>query len=260
MWDFRPVSPGVFRVPARRVTRVFLHCTDSDTETSDYFGAKLAATIDGWHKANGWVGIGYHFVVDKIGQVITGRPLELVPAAQLGPDGLGNVGSIAISTHLSKRWTGAELAGTRDLVAAIDAAYRAAGQSIEVWGHTEIDPRPCPVYPWRDVMGLDEHRRFAARSLGDLAAIATEQPVSPPAAAASWPKLPIVDHAEAELIVEGCHSADVAKLQAALGMATADVDGWFGPRTRLAVEAWQSAHGFKPTGIVADLTRRAIGF
>ena len=32
-----------------------------------------AATIHSWHKANGWAGIGYHYVVRKNGTVERGR-------------------------------------------------------------------------------------------------------------------------------------------------------------------------------------------
>jgi hypothetical protein len=254
MWNFSLIKPADFRAPARKVTRVFLHCTDSDNE--HLVGVGLAAEVNRWHLANGWAGIGYSFIVDKAGAISTGRPLDIQPAAQLGPDGLGNVATIAISTHLSKMWTEAELVATRELVRAIDAAYAARGEEITVWGHTEIDPRPCPVYPWRQVMGLDAGRRFGRMPFSDCAALANEPPIKP---AASWPKLAIVDPPQpaigARPLSEGCHGADVERLQLTLtgaGFDTQGVDGWFGRNTFGAVVAWQRAHGVTPAnGIVA---------
>jgi len=264
MWDFRPIDPASFRAPARKVTRVFLHCTDSDADTAEYRGAALAATVNEWHLANGWAGIGYHFIVDKAGVVVTGRPLELTPAAQLGEVPLvapamvhmGNVATIAISTHGSKVFTPEGLAGTHALLAAIDAAYRAAGAPVTFHGHCEIDPRPCPVYPYRQVHGID-----AAGNLGGHFAPAKPLEVKPPADA--WPKLPIIDAAHPlpgagpRDLSEGCHGDDVAALQRKLGIAP--VDGWFGRQTFGAVHDWQASHGIGADGIVGPVTRKALG-
>ncbi len=254
MWNFSLIKPADFRVPARKVTRVFLHCTDSDN--ADLVGVGLAAEVNRWHLANGWAGIGYNFIVDKIGQISTARPLEIQPAAQLGPDGLGNVATIAISTHLSKEWTAAELEATRELVRAIVEAYAAIGVEITIWGHTEIDPRPCPVYPWRQLMGLDASRRFGSAPFVDPGELANEPPI---VATRAWPKLTIADPAQppigARPLFEGCHGDDVTKLQATLtgaGFDTQGIDGWFGRNTFNAVGAWQRAHSVTPAnGIVA---------
>lgn len=45
---------------------IIWHHTDS--------GEVSALTIDGWHKNNGWVGIGYHFVIHQDGTIEAGRP------------------------------------------------------------------------------------------------------------------------------------------------------------------------------------------
>ena len=37
-----------------------------------------AATMHEWHKANGWSGIGYHFVIRKDGTIEAGRPMNTV--------------------------------------------------------------------------------------------------------------------------------------------------------------------------------------
>ncbi len=260
-WHFGIIFPSDFRAPARKVTRVFLHCTDSDAPT--LVGLDLAEEVNRWHLANGWAGIGYHFVIDKQGAVVTGRPLELTPAAQLGEIPLvppamvhmGNVATIAISTHGSKRWTEAGMRATRELCAAIDRAYRSAGHPVTFHGHKEIDPRPCPVYPYKDLLGLDGAGNFSAMPFMDMASLLMKANGGAP------PKMLMPDPAKADgfLLVEGCHGIDVANLQRAIGMSTADMDGWFGPRTSAAVKAWQTSKGLTPNGIVSPTQRADLG-
>ena len=276
MWKFSEFNPATFQPRARDVTRVFVHCTDSDADTEEYRGPRLATTIDEWHKAppRNWAGIGYHFVVDKAGAISTGRPLEIAPAAQLGADGRGNVATIAISTQGSKEWPSAALAGTLALVSAIDAAYVALGRPVTIWGHTEIDPRPCPVYDWRALFGLDAARRFGAGSFTtpeDLAAggKAPRNGKKPPAGtpeAAAWARLPIIDPPHptvgARLLFDGCHGDDVVFLQRALAKAGFDPggsDGWFGGNTYRALAAFQRAKRLDPDGIAGPTTKRALG-
>jgi peptidoglycan hydrolase-like protein with peptidoglycan-binding domain len=262
MWDFRPFDPASFRAPVRQITRVFLHCTDSDNAALQ--GVGLAEEVNRWHLANGWAGIGYHFVVDKEGVVVTGRPLELTPAAQLGEVPLvepamvhqGNVATIAISTHGAKDFTPASLAATHALMVAIDAFYFGIGTPVTFHGHCEIDPRPCPVYPYRAVHSLDAQGRL--KSVAPRPGVA---PIAPPSP--DWPKLPIVEPAPAQVLFardlfEGCHGADVEKLQQRLGLVPAD--SWFGPQTFRALVDWQSAHGVTADGIAGPVTRRALGF
>ncbi len=267
MWNFGLFDPASFRAPARKVTRVFLHCTDSDNEALE--GVSLAEEVNRWHLANGWAGIGYHFVVDKRGQVVTGRPLELTPAAQLGevplvaPDmvHMGNVATIAISTHGSKQWTKEGLNSTFYLCNQIHAAYFAAGAPVTFHGHCEIDPRPCPVYRYRALLGLDAGGRFlaGAQSPADMvASISTEVTDAPH----DMPKLALIEHPAAfepigaRALFEGCHGQDVEALQRKLGLAPAD--GWFGPQTYRALADWQGAHGLAADGIAGPVTRKAL--
>lgn len=62
------------------VKYIVIHCS-ATTPTMDV-GAK---EIDSWHKANGWEGIGYHFVIRKNGVIEPGRPLDqsLLPGWQV---------------------------------------------------------------------------------------------------------------------------------------------------------------------------------
>ena len=59
----------------REIRKIIVHCaaTPEGREIS-------AATIDKWHKARGWKGIGYHFVIGLDGIMEYGRPITEVGA------------------------------------------------------------------------------------------------------------------------------------------------------------------------------------
>ena len=51
---------------------------------SEVASSHTAEDIHQWHKNKGWVGIGYHYFVDKEGEVYEGRPRETVGAHTRG--------------------------------------------------------------------------------------------------------------------------------------------------------------------------------
>ena len=51
---------------------------------SEVASSHTAEDIHQWHKNNGWAGIGYHYLVDKIGEVYEGRPRGTVGAHARG--------------------------------------------------------------------------------------------------------------------------------------------------------------------------------
>ena len=59
----------------RTITLIIIHC--SAVRPSQRSSAQ---DIDRWHRARGWKGIGYHYVVLRDGTVEQGRPLEQVGA------------------------------------------------------------------------------------------------------------------------------------------------------------------------------------
>lgn len=54
---------------------IAIHC--SATKPSQDIGR---ADIDRWHRAKGWNGIGYHFVIRRDGTIEVGRPVEAIGA------------------------------------------------------------------------------------------------------------------------------------------------------------------------------------
>lgn len=244
-WKFEIFDPAAFARPARPVTRVFLHCTASDLPHLK--GVALAEEVNRWHLANGWAGVGYHFLVDKEGQVVTGRPLDLVPSAQLGKDGRGNLGTIAISTHGGWSFTAAGLQATKALCAAIAADYADQGGTVTFHGHCEIDPRPCPVYSYKTLLGLNPAGIMGA---------ATEVPAEIVAACARNPALPSVTPTPPALLKLGDRGDEVSALEKALGLAS---NGCFDGAVDAAVRAQQAAHHLAVDGVVGPNTRAALG-
>lgn len=59
----------------RKINRLILHCSATQ-EGKDFH----ASDIDKWHKTNGWNGIGYHYVVDLVGNIEKGRDEALAGA------------------------------------------------------------------------------------------------------------------------------------------------------------------------------------
>ena len=135
-----------FTRPARHVDRVFLHCSASDNPDHDDI-----ATIRSWHvDERGWSDVGYHYFIRSDGALQEGRPLERTPAAQAGH----NPGTVAICLHglAAENFTDDQFRTLTALAREIDEAY--AGR-VTFHGHCEVSSKSCPVFPYREVLGLD---------------------------------------------------------------------------------------------------------
>ncbi|MGO4666605.1 peptidoglycan-binding protein [Bosea sp. 2RAB26] len=83
-----PSLPGFGQPRApRRVDEIIIHCT-----TTPEGRPVSVETIRGWHKAQGWKDIGYHWVVLLAGTVAPGRP-----EAEIGSHVAGhNIGTLGV--------------------------------------------------------------------------------------------------------------------------------------------------------------------
>lgn len=230
-----------FRKPARSVSRVFLHCSASDNPSHD-----SAAVIDGWHRQNGWAGIGYHFFIRKDGTLETGRDLEKIPAAQAG----NNAGTIAICLHGLEvgRFTEAQFDTLRALCQQIDSAYRGA---VTFHGHCEVAAKTCPVFDYRKVLGLDIDGALVRYDV--VAALI-------PVAKTDASDIEVLQ-SSVQVLKFGMKSELVRALQAsltALGYFTGGTDGDFGKMTRAALLSFQADNGLVTDGVFGPLTREAL--
>lgn len=141
----------LFKAPRRHVERVFLHCSASDDAA--LAGAHLVATIRAWHQARAFIDVGYHFLIDKPGAVMAGRPLAMKPAAQRGH----NSRTIAIMVHGLNSFTADSLNACADLCRQINEAY--AGR-VSFHGHCEVSNKSCPVFDYAGLLKLDRWQRI----------------------------------------------------------------------------------------------------
>ena len=208
-----------FIKPARKVTRIFIHCSASDHSNHDN-----AATMDAWHKERGWSGIGYHFFIRKNGLTEIGRDINKTPAAQAG----NNSGTIAVCLHglAIEKFTQDQFNALRDLCRQIDDAYDG---KVTFHGHREVAAKACPVFDYKAVLQLDKH--------GHLGAFDTSPQQSETVPDEQWPE-----------IKSGSHDPAVERLQQLLNIT---VDGSFGPKTAEAVRAFKKRHDLYESDVVA---------
>ena len=125
----------------RHITLIIIHCSAvRPGQTSS------AAQIDSWHRRRGWkMGIGYHYVVRRDGQVEPGRPEWLIGAHCLHHNrhsigvcyegGLDSEGRPA-----DTRTTEQKLA----MVQLLEVLHRRYPRALIV-GHNDLDPqKACP--------------------------------------------------------------------------------------------------------------------
>ncbi|MBP1761173.1 MAG: N-acetylmuramoyl-L-alanine amidase [Firmicutes bacterium] len=116
-----------------------------------------AAEIHKWHRAKGWSGIGYHFVIRKDGSIERGRPQEMIGAhAGAGVNG-HSIGICLCGNFMQQLPSGAQLVSLVELVVWLRRYYRAAGGSeLEIKLHREVGATQCPgtKFPARQFDGL----------------------------------------------------------------------------------------------------------
>ena len=130
----------------RTIDEIILHCSDSP------FGD--AALVDGWHRARGWKGIGYHFVIlnaypdadshrlrrpqfAQDGVVQPGRPLEQIGAHAQGH----NDCSIGICLIGKDEFTCQQFEALTELFAKLRGQF----PGVKLRGHYEVIAPGQPI-------------------------------------------------------------------------------------------------------------------
>lgn len=128
---------------AEKVKFIIVHCS-ATAEGKDF----CAKDIDRWHRAKGWDGIGYHYVVKLDGTVETGRPETKVGAHCAGVNGMSlgvcYIGGLAADGRTPKDTrTVAQKAALVALVKRLKAKYPQA----RVVGHHYFNKgKACPCF------------------------------------------------------------------------------------------------------------------
>lgn len=131
----------------RKITKIIIHSTATPEGRN-----VTVADIDSWHRARGYSGIGYHFVVCLDGTIHEGRPIEKAGAHCLGHNtdsiGVVYVGGVARDgrTPLDTR-TPLQRKALRELVSSLLERFPGA----EVYGHRDFRPTACPSFDISDL-------------------------------------------------------------------------------------------------------------
>ncbi|MFT7517781.1 MAG: hypothetical protein ACI84O_001582 [Myxococcota bacterium] len=101
----------------------------------------------------GWADIGYHFLIDRAGKIIAGRPLSAQGAHASGNNNIGNIGICLLGNFASQPNRGndyimaqepssAQILALTELVDALRGNYSISGNNV--FGHKELKSTDCP--------------------------------------------------------------------------------------------------------------------
>lgn len=145
----------------REIDHLIIHC--SATKPSQDIGA---SDIDRWHRAQGWLGNGYHYVIRRNGLIesqATGsrcRPLDQAGAhvGDCGPGwnkrsiGICLVGGVDENNRAEDNFTPEQYASLKALVEYLVRSF----PGIKVMGHRDLikltgaPPKDCPCFSVSD--------------------------------------------------------------------------------------------------------------
>jgi len=111
--------------------KIVLHNADASSCTIE--------EINEWHKNNGWIGCGYHFLVRKDGSIYKGRPENVIGAHCQG----SNTGSIGIcfeGNYMTESMPQIQYNAGIELLKYLFNKYGA----LAIYGHKELYNTDCP--------------------------------------------------------------------------------------------------------------------
>lgn len=130
----------------RKIDQIIIHCS-ATPEGRDV----TVADIDRWHRARGFQGIGYHYVVYLDGTIAAGRDEQLAGAHCRGHNqrsiGVCYVGGCDAGMCQKDTRTPAQRAALRRLVSELKQRYPGA----TVHGHREFAAKACPSFDIADL-------------------------------------------------------------------------------------------------------------
>lgn len=126
----------------RAVTEaIFVHC--SATKASMNVGLR---EIRQWHKEQGWLDVGYHFIIRRDGTIEEGRPVDVVGSHVKDWNsksvGVCLVGGIDDKGKFEANFTPAQMQSLRGLLQTLMVQYPEA----KLMAHHQVAPKACPSF------------------------------------------------------------------------------------------------------------------
>lgn len=129
----------------RDIKEIIIHC--SATPEGKDFRAK---DVDRWHKAKGWDGIGYHYIVCLDGTIEAGRPEKQMGAHAQGHNqrsiGVCYIGGVDAEGVAKDTRTEAQKRAMLNLISMLKAKY----PNVDVYGHNDVAAKACPCFNARN--------------------------------------------------------------------------------------------------------------
>jgi N-acetylmuramoyl-L-alanine amidase len=125
------------------VSKIIVHCS-ATREGDDSINAEV---IDRWHKARGWKGIGYHFVILLDGKIETGRMINKCGAHTKGYNcssiGVCYIGGVEKDGKTPKDTrTPEQIASMLELLRVLRKMYPDA----KIHSHRDFAAKACPSF------------------------------------------------------------------------------------------------------------------
>lgn len=237
--------------------RIILHHADASSCTVE--------DIDRWHKAKGWCKIGYHFFVDKQGNIYRGREENAVGSHAYASN-YNSIGICAEGKYMEETMPEAQKNALKELVAYLKEKYGIT----KVQAHRDVCATSCPGknYPFTEIASCEtkpavdekkERIKELQRLLNKLYIKKDEKPLDIDGiigektnkalrrvALKNYTVNELVTFVQRRLIMNGC------------GVGIYGADGKYGQATANAVRKFQKEKGLTVDGIAGINTIKAL--
>lgn len=127
--------------PRATTEAIFMHC--SATKAGMDIGLR---EIRQWHKEQGWLDVGYHFIIRRDGTIEEGRPVDVVGSHAKGWNersvGVCLVGGVDAKGQPEANFTPAQMHELRGLLQTLQEQYPQA----VIKAHHDVAPKACPSF------------------------------------------------------------------------------------------------------------------
>lgn len=126
----------------RQIKRIIIHCSASPEGRAD-----TISDIDRWHRAQGWDGCGYHYVIHLDGSIHQGRPIEKAGAHCTGYNqtsiGVCYIGGVEADGRTPKDTRTPE---QRTALLSLLKRLRSKYPNATILGHRNLAHKACPSF------------------------------------------------------------------------------------------------------------------